>query len=324
MLCGAAAGAQPSVPARLAPTAESAPVKPAADGPTAQPFAAAVEQALSRDGLGTRDDSGCPKDASIDARVLCLLAWRYRGSGSGLELALRLYNDHGNVAGVERSRVMDGGFRGRIQLVPSWPQYRNQRHLAAIIHAHDAIEHTLTGLRAHSALAVRYRHRGIVYRFCRSLGRTTPSAYASGWSIGYNVSGSLNVDEAAILTTITHEIFHLNDEDERFGPHELSAIHAAIVARCGSERRCLASYSPIATTVRGGTYYSFQSDNGDAVDEYAAELASRYLQEQRSMLDRGKLRAPAFKCLAPENAQAYAKIAVAYFGGVDLTPACGP
>ena len=88
-------------------------------------------------------------------------------------------------------------------------------------------------------------------------------------------------------------------------------------------RRCLAPYSPTTTTVRGGTYYAFQPDNGDAVLEYGAELASRYLLDQRAMLEQGKLPAgPAFKCATAENGQAYKKVGAAWFGGVDLTPSC--
>jgi hypothetical protein len=74
--------------------------------------------------------------------------------------------------------------------------------------------------------------------------------------------------------------------------------------------------------VRGGTYYAFQPDNGDAVLEYGAELASRYLLDQRAMLEQGRVPAPVFKCATPENAQAYAKVGQAFFGGVDLTPPC--
>ena len=261
----------------------------------------------------------CPAEAGAP-RLRCLLEQRYQGSAR--ELALRLFSEHRNVAGVEQAHWMDGGFRGRIRLVPAWPTRNAQRHLHAIVRAHDAIEKTLAALRTRTTQPVRYRHRNIVYRFCRSVRRTTPSAYAGGWTIGYNVAGSLHKSDDAILTTVVHEIFHLNDEDDGFSTRELGGLHAAIVARCGTARRCVAPYSPTATTVRGGTYYAFQPDNGDAVLEYGAELASRYLLDQRAMLEQGRVPAPVFKCATTENAQAYAKVGKAFFGGVDLSPAC--
>lgn len=264
--------------------------------------------------------ASCPSAAG-DARLRCLLERRY--SGAARELALRLFTQHRVVAGVERAHWMDGGFRGRIRIVPAWPTRDALRHLRAVARAHDAIERTLIALRGRTTEPVRYRHRGIVYRFLRSVRRTTPSAYAVEWNIGYNVLGSLNRSDEAILMTLVHEIFHLNDA-EGFSEHELRAVHEVIGTRCGVARRCLAPYSPTATTVRGGTYYAFQPDNGDAVVEYGAELASRYFLEQREMLARGRLAAPAFKCATAENAQAYAKVGAAFFGGVDLTPRCEP
>ena len=45
--------------------------------------------------------------------------------------------------------------------------------------------------------------------------------------------------------------------------------------------KCLAPFAPNDTKVRAtGTYYAFQPNNGDAVHEYAAELAVRYFKEQ--------------------------------------------
>jgi hypothetical protein len=260
----------------------------------------------------------CPS-APGDTRLRCLLEQRYTGTARGL--AVRLFTQHRVVAGVEQAHWMDGGFRGRIRIVPAWPTRGALRHLQAVARAHDTIERTLSALRGRTSSPVRYRHRGIVYRFLRSVRRTTPSAYAIDWNIGYNVLGSLNRNDEAILTTLVHEIFHLNDSDG-FSERELRAVHSAIGGRCGVARRCLAPYSPTATTVRGGTYYAFQPDNGDAVVEYGAELASRYFLEQREMLERGRLAAPAFKCATAENAQAYAKVGAAFFAGVDLTPSC--
>jgi hypothetical protein len=106
----------------------------------------------------------------------------------------------------------------------------------------------------------------------------------------------------------------------------LRADYAAILERCGAKRamKCLAPYAPNDTTVRGGTYYAFQSNNGDTVHEYAAELAVRYFKEQSEMLRAGKLSRAAFKCGPPENARAWQSLVSEFFDGRDLVPACAP
>ena len=55
--------------------------------------------------------------------------------------------------------------------------------------------------------------------------------------------------------------------------------------------------------MRGGTYYACQQNNGDTVQEYAAELAVRYFKEQSQMLAAGKLSQRAFKCDLRQNAR---------------------
>lgn len=218
---------------------------------------------------------------------------------------------------------MDGGFRGILHLVPELPVGRNTRHLEFVLAAHDDIERTLDALRSRSSRPITYAHQNIVYRFFRSVGRTTPSAYASGLTVGYNVAGSLHRNALAVRGTLEHEIFHLNDQALGYwSERALADVHGRILARCNGARRCLAPYAPTATVVRGGTYYSFQPGNGSAVVEYGAEIATRFLDEQREMLERGRLRSPAFKCRTPENAEAYARVAEQFFGGVDLTPPC--
>ena len=75
--------------------------------------------------------------------------------------------------------------------------------------------------------------------------------------------------------------------------------------------------------VRGGTYYAFQPNNGDAVHEYAAELAVRYFKEQsRDAATRASSRARAFKCGPAENARAWQALVDEFFAGRDLVPAC--
>jgi hypothetical protein len=155
------------------------------------------------------------------------------------------------------------------------------------------------------------------------VGRTTPSAYANGWRVGYNVSGSLNTSRDSIRDTLVHEVFHLNDEEHgNWSRKTLGATFDAIVARCGTRLACLTPYAPMKTTVRGGTYYAFQPDNGDAVHEYAAELASRYFLEARAALDGKPFPGGAFKCGPEENRSSWNAIIAEFFGGVDPTPGC--
>jgi len=87
--------------------------------------------------------------------------------------------------------------------------------------------------------------------------------------------------------------------------------------------KCLAPFAPNDTKVRAsGTYYAFQPNNGDAVHEYAAELAVRYFKEQSEMTANGKLSHAAFKCGPPENRRAWKGIVDEFFGSHDLVPAC--
>ena len=163
----------------------------------------------------------------------------------------------------------------------------------------------------------RFKPRAI--RFMRSVAARTPSAYASDWTIGWNVAGSLNTSADAVRETLFHELFHLNDEAGWSG-RALDPTYQAIAKKCGTRTACLAPYTPNDTMVRGGTYYSFQP--GNDVREYAAELALRYYREQRAAL-RSSSRPQPFKCGPPENALAWGRMRDELFGGIDVVPACG-
>jgi hypothetical protein len=170
---------------------------------------------------------------------------------------------------------------------------------------------------------VRYRWRGLTYRFFRSVKRTTPSAYAVHWSVAYNVAGSLNTSAAAVRETLFHEIFHLDDEaHDDWSARALRPTFDAIVKRCGTKVACLGPYAPNDTLVRGGTYYAFQPNNGDAVHEYAAELALRYYRENRAAMRGEPLQRAPFKCGPVENRHAWEAIRDEFFGGADRTPSC--
>lgn len=242
-------------------------------------------------------------------------------------MALSLFDEAGYVAGIEHEYFMEGGFRGTIHLVPEWPIRQYKKHLEWVVASARDFNEFFDKLGAKSTKPIQYRHRAIAFKFMRSVGKRTPSAYAAEWSIGYNVSGSLHGSVDAVRETLFHEIFHLNDPGHSTGSESWSAqtlrkIHDGILARCGIKIACLTPYAPMPTMVRGGTYYAFQPNNGDAVHEYGAELATRYYREHRAILRSEKLPAKPFKCGPPENAEAWKLLVDEFFAGIDLTPAC--
>jgi hypothetical protein len=220
---------------------------------------------------------------------------------------------------------MDGGFRGTIHLVPELPIAGYRRHLAWVAAAQRDYDDFFARMKD-GADPLRYRWRDLQVRFVRSVNKHTPSAFARPWTVSYNVEGSLLVSGDAVRETLFHEIFHMNDSDHGdWSATALRADYDAIVAKCGTTRAssaCLRVYAPSDTTVRGGTYYAFQQNNGDPVHEYAAELALRYYREQREMLRRGRLSRPAFKCGAPENARSWDALVREFFAGRDRVPTC--
>ncbi len=255
------------------------------------------------------------------SRARCLFTTRYAGDPDAAKLATDLFETSGTVAGVQVEQDMEGGFRGKLHLVPEVAMGRYRRHLAWVAAATSDFDAFFAALGAPQP--VRYRFRPLALRFFRSVRRTTPSAYASGWSVSYNVVGSLNSSADAVRETLFHEVFHLNDADHGdWSERALRAIFDGIVARCGTRVACLRPYAPGDTMVRGGTYYAFQPDNGDAVHEYAAELALRYYREQRAA-QRGEAPGrPSFKCGPEENRRAWEAIGAEFFGGADAVSGC--
>ncbi len=257
------------------------------------------------------------------ADIECLLTEAYAKDEDAQKIALGLYRDLGHVAGVGPEEIMDGGYRGKIKLVPQLPIGDYRKHLewtATSLAAIDAFFDELYPKQSWPS----YRWRGLQIRFVRSPGKRTPSAYAFDWIIEYNVNGSLLTTQAGVLETIVHEMFHLNDFDHGdWSAKTLQTDYDAIVRRCGTKAKCLAPYAPNSTKVRAtGTYYAFQPNNGNGVHEYAAELAVRYFREQGQMMRGGKLAKPAFKCGPIENARAWDSLVNEFFAGRDLVPPC--
>jgi hypothetical protein len=281
----------------------------------AQPSPPTVELAAARRALPSQ-----PECSTVE----CLLQNAYQGDDKAKELAATLWSEAADLAGVGPEETMDGGFRGQIRLVPQLPTRGYRKHLAWVLEATRSIDRFFSALYA-AQPAPSYRYRGLEFHFLRSLEKHRPSAYAVGWTIAYNVEGSLNLNANAVRDTLFHELFHLNDAAHgEWSAAHLRADYAAILRKCGAHPsvKCLTPYAPNDTMVRGGTFYAFQQNNGDTVQEYAAELAVRYFKEQSEMLSAGKLTRKAFKCGPPENARAWQSLVAEFFSGRDLTPSC--
>jgi hypothetical protein len=292
--------------------------------PAVEPAAAA--KILFLDAADT-EAASCSAGSDAATRIRCLIARRYQGDAKAAELALALYEHTGDVAGVEPEQLFDGGWRGTIKLVPELPVGPYRRHLAWVAGACDDFEAFSGALSSHASRPLRYRTRALGLRFLRSVGRTTPSAYAENWIVSYNVSGSLHSSADAVRETLFHEIFHLNDAlHGQWSARVLPSLVDPVVTRCTRpggrlDSACLAPFAPGTTMVRGSTYYAFHPGNG--VWEYAAELAVRYYREQRLALGMREppIRLP-FKCGPAPNGRAWQLLVDEFFGGTDLTPAC--
>jgi hypothetical protein len=257
--------------------------------------------------------------AYADQAARDAVATRFVSDPEASKLALDLFDSDADVVDTLPAERFDGGYRGVIQLVPALPVGADRKHLTWIAGALHDFDDFFAAIAKHSA--PRYRWRGLSLRFYRSVGNTTPNAFAQGWTISYNVNGSIDTSADASRETLFHEIFHLDDADHGdWSPKHLTAIHDAIEQKCGTKTPCLTPYAPTGTIVRRGTYYSFQP--GNDVHEYAAEVALRWYREQRAIVRGDKAVHPAFKCGPEENRRAWEAIAGEFFGGVDLVPGC--
>ena len=262
-----------------------------------------------------------PREASAEPldRARADIARRFSSDPDAARLALDLFDATGDEVDVLSPQHFDGGYRGTIALVPALPVGADRQQLAWVAGALRDFDEFFAAIRARGAL--RYRWRSLKVRFFRSVGKTTPNAFASDWTVAYNVNGSIDTSPDRVRETLFHEIFHLDDADHAdWSPQRLTAIHDAIERKCGVRTGCLAPYAPTSTIVRRGTYYAFQP--GNDVHEYAAEVALRWYVEQRAIVHGQHPVRPAFKCGPEENRRAWEAIAEEFFGGVDLVPGC--
>lgn len=282
---------------------------------------AEAAQFLTSEARSAPEVAACRAQIPEEERIRCSLMLLLKGDVLAAKEAVSLYAKSGHVVGVEVEHWMDGGYRGKLHLVPEPPILTHRRHLEWVSQASADFEAFFTGISASAARPIRYRHRALLLRYFRSVGARTPSAFAYDWTVSYNVSGSLHRTADAVRETMFHEIFHLNDRAHGgWSEAALGALYAGIASRCGTKIPCLTPYAPSETTIRGGTYYAFHPQNG--VIEYAAELALRYYREQRSVLLKRPLAKAPFKCGPPENAKAWDLLKDEFFGGVDFVPPC--
>jgi hypothetical protein len=247
------------------------------------------------------------------------VAARFAVDPDASRLALDLFDTDSDVVDVLPAQRFDGGYRGVIQLVPALPVGADRKHLGWVTGALRDFDEFFAAVAKRGT--PRYRWRGLSLLFFRSVGNTTPNAFALGWTVSYNVNGSIDTSADAARETLFHEIFHLDDADHGdWSPKHLTEIHDAIEHKCGTSTPCLTPYAPTSTIVRRGTYYSFQP--GNDVHEYAAEVALRWYREQRAMVRGDKPVRPSFKCGPFENRRAWEAITAEFFGGVDLVPGC--
>jgi hypothetical protein len=249
-------------PPRTAMTASSA--APASAAPAAASVASAAPSAApgslpgvaERRALSLLFPGGAPASCASVAekdRVRCWIGARYEAHEKERALALALYDEIGDVAGTEREHHMEGGFRGTIHIVPELPVGPHERHLRWVLGAQRDIAAFMKAIEAKAQKPVRYRHAGLAWRFLRSVGLTTPSAYAAEWEVGYNVRGSLHGSADAVRETIFHEVFHLNDQEHSgWSRRALGAMVDGLMEKCGTQVACLKPYAPGKTMVRGG------------------------------------------------------------------------
>jgi hypothetical protein len=328
--CGAALSLHTACTTPESIRASPAPAPTPAPAPaSANPFGSEEADHLlfpeAADALDAR--AACRADKPERERIRCLIALRYRDDAVAADLALDLYAQSGSIPGLDVAKDFDGKYRGLLHFVPALPIAGERRHLEWVSFAFRDYEAFFRDLGVTSDTL--FRWRTLALRFFRSVGVPTPSAYAEGWAIAYNVAGTLNASPESVRETLFHELFHLNDEFHRaWSSRTLAVDYAAIVKRCHASKACLAPYAPSRSMAHGAsgdagsTYYAFHPAN--TVEEYAAEVALRYYREQRAALHHETLAEPPFKCGPDENGRAWRALASEFFAGVDHVGACAP
>ena len=261
------------------------------------------------------------------ADVACLIERAYSPTRRRARSRSALWNDAGDVAGVGPDEM-----HGR--------RLPRQDPPGAAAAARRAPPSTWSGSptrcgRSTSSFATRSpprRRRAIAgarlaFRFVRSVGKRTPSAYADGWAVEYNVEGSLLTSAAGVRETLFHELFHTNDEDH--GDWSASSLQTDYDA-------ILAQVRPAEQPLPG----ALRAEHDDGARRHLLCVPAE--QRQRGARVRGRARAcatsanrarcspaascrrPAFKCGPAENGRAWSALVDEFFAGRDRVPACPP
>jgi hypothetical protein len=262
----------------------------------------------------------CPVTMQEVPRVRCLISLRYADEVESKKLALTLYEETGSLAGLLPEETNQNSKGKKVQLKPGRPIGRNKEHLQWILDAMREYARFFRELSQRQKKPILMQDRPLDFRFFYTEDGGTPSAFAVGRNIGYNLHGTVNVHDEAVRDTLFHEIFHLNDVwQDNFSARALAPIENRILSTCRGRVKCLEPYAPTDTTMNGKPYAFTDGGSGK---EYAAELALRYFREQRLMIDGKPLPIAAFKCGPPENKEAMDLLIDTFFGGVDLVPPC--
>ncbi len=251
----------------------------------------------------------------------CLIAFRFADDSEAHDLARTLYAKTGALPGVDTTDAHSTYGGENIATKPALPLGDDRQHLAWLIASFERYEQVFSILAARAPAPIDFRLHPDAFVFFRTETKTYPSAWAQHGVVGYNLEGPLHTTDRDVLTTLFHELFHVNDE--RRGGWSASALgdlFAAIIKRCGSDDECLGGFAPYDTRVPDGTYYPFDERTRD-VREYGAELALRYYLEHEAILDGTPLEPP-FKCGPEENRVAWERLSRDFFGGLDLARDC--
>lgn len=254
--------------------------------------------------------------------VGCLLERRFLDDPQSAAIARKLYAEHGIVAGMEAARVMDDGdYRGRVEVAPALPVAENRKHLEWILEAFTSLTAAFDDLAGRARAPLRFVRKPSAIRFFETVNTTTPSAYAIDDVIYYNLKGELWTSADDVIDTLVHELFHLTDaRHERWSERAIRETYETIRSQCDGDQTCLERFAPHETKVDGGIFYAFHPTSD--VREYVAELAARFVREQRQALGSSPAAALPFKCQAEENERVWRSFADEFFGGLDLVPPC--
>jgi len=85
-------------------------------------------------------DAKAPDCSKATDQVACLIDARFAADKKAQALAAQLYRDTGDVAGLGAEEIMDGGYRGKIHLVPQLPVDGYRKHLGWVVAAMTSIE----------------------------------------------------------------------------------------------------------------------------------------------------------------------------------------